>query len=488
MRSTQTWLLLVVTLALAGGLSAFLLATPDQGNRPAGDELGFTRLNEQGMLADLQHAEEYHREQHRRSIVTRTANRHALAWLRAVAGSGAPNAKLPANVTATAETQPFVRWADDIPRTQWKAAITKVEEEQVVLDATDAEDVVGEAALPPTRFVATGYVEVTVAQAANRTRHQRVPVVLTIEPGRAGAGGVPARWVLRDVRATGTSFVRAYADPVIEHRTAVDVVAPVADQALAVRLADDAQAQLPALVGRWRGVAGAGVATIWVLPNTGRGRAVLGHVPDADTLQAGATGDHGAAWVDQSGDIAVDSSRMRTLTTTQQLAALRHALTHVATRKLEGDAPALLAEGIARFEPRRIASPKDPLAGVELTPLIDAFGRAESGLAGLLVAAPALPLDTGAASTDQLAALATVAWIEDVKGHDVLVRLVTQLETGVAPDRALTSVLRLDARGVEVAVARWTREQADAADDETTATGDGTTVAADDTTPEGTIT
>jgi hypothetical protein len=447
MRPSHTSVLaLVVSLAIAGGLASFLLATPDEGRRPSGSDLGFTRLNEQRVLGDLRNAEEYHRARHREALVSASASRAAGSWLRAVAGSGDAPGSMPRSVTTQQRAMAFVRWADDLPRSAWSASIAKVERAPDEAEGAD-------------RYLASGFVDITLASASNRTRPQRVPVQLLLEPIGDAQRAVPARWKLVDAQTDGGAhLVRAYGDPIIARRgTTVDVIASVADRALASRLADDVAVQLPALTRRYRAVAGPSVVAIWVLADGTRSRAVLNRPVPLETTTATEGDLHGAAWVDRSGDIAVDASRMRRLTTAEQLVALRHALTHVATRHVEDSAPALLDEGIAQFEPQRLASSANPLAGVDLAPLVESFGSARSGLAQLLVAKPGQPLDRGAAGTDELAALATVAWIEDVHGHEALVRLLSTIDRGATPERALHDVLRLDARGVEVAVARWSR-------------------------------
>jgi hypothetical protein len=450
---------LVVSFAIAGGLAAFLLATPDEGRRPSGDGLGFARFNEGEVLGDLRNAEEYHRARHRDAIVARAAGRNAAAWLRAVAGSGAEATAMPKAVTVSANAMPFVRWADDLPRASWTASVTGVQ----VADQDDP--------AAPRQYVATGVVEVELASAAARTRRQRVSVSMTIEAGSGSSTSVvPRTWTIRALEATGDAhFLRAYGDPIIERRgTTVDVVAPNSERLLARRIADDVARQLPALSNRYRSIAAPGVVAVWVLPNATRSRRVLDRAAPVGTTGAAPAQLHGAAWMDPGGDLVIDASRMRRLASEGQVLAVRHALAHSVTRRAADTAPAVLEEGIALYEAARAATPTEPFAGTDLAPLVRAFGGATSGLAQLLVASPKLPLDTGVASTDEPAALATVAWIEDVHGHDALVRLVASIDRGTEPARALHDVLELDARGVEQAVARWTRTQGQ---DEDTTTG-----------------
>lgn len=93
----------------------------------------------------------------------------------------------------------------------------------------------------------------------------------------------------------------------------------------------------------------------------------------------------------------------------------------------------------------------------ELSAVIDAFGRAESGVAAALTAAPDAAFDAAPGSLQRTTAHATVAWIEATRGHGALLRLLGALDQGVEPQRALRAIVGRDARGVEIAVARWIR-------------------------------
>jgi hypothetical protein len=168
-RATQTWLTLVVTAALAAGMLAFLVATPDPSGRVTAGDVGFTRMDERTVFAAMGHAAEHHRAAHRSTMGGRAAATTGRAWLDALPGSRARTRAVPANVALASgpdanarRVAAFVRWADDLPARRWRAT------------ANSPLQVAGE----ELRWTVTGELTIDVAQAVSRTRRQVVPVEL----------------------------------------------------------------------------------------------------------------------------------------------------------------------------------------------------------------------------------------------------------------------------------------------------------------------
>src|SRR3712207_6525803 len=130
MRTQATLLTIIVALALSGGLAAFLLANPDQGRRPTGADLGFGRLEPSAIERGVANAAAHHEAAHRTLLGGGAAARTAKGWLAVLPGSRARPAVLarqaklvPRDPQARTRLDAFVRWADDLPRATWTAAV-----------------------------------------------------------------------------------------------------------------------------------------------------------------------------------------------------------------------------------------------------------------------------------------------------------------------------------------------------------------------------
>jgi hypothetical protein len=415
----QAWIVIVVACALVGGLASFLLATPDQSGRVRPDQLGFQQLNHTRLMTALGGASAYHRARDRDARVTRTATHVAAMGLRdptavSVAGQGR---------AATARIDAFTRWARGLRASGWSVdpgtAVASSDGRVVDVPAT---------------------VEVTVAQAMQHVRRQRVPV--TLELAAAGAG-----WRLADLHVDApTTFLRGYLDPTVTRDHTIDVVAARANAPLARAIAHDAATTLPQLRTRYAGIAGGTGGAIWLLDSRRDAAHVLGR-PAPPALP---TGPDTIAWVDARGELAIDAPAFVALTPEQRSSVLRHALAHLATLEATTAAPPILVEGLASLEAR----PSIPDA--ELRPLAAAFASGSSGIAKLLVAAPGSKLSR---PTDAIAAEAVARWIVHRTDSAHLARLVRQIDAGASPERALADVLHTTPRGVELGTAAWVRMQ-----------------------------
>ncbi len=447
MRATQTTVTLVVTAAVAAGMLSFLVATPDQGERIAADEVGFALLDTDHVFGAMGHAAEHHRAAHSASVGAQAATLSSRRWLAALPGSGARRATIPANVkTGVGKAAPhrrvaaFVRWADDLPAQRWRVTTS------APVPVAGAERT----------WTVAAELQVDVAQATTRTRRQVVPLELELRGSVAEVKGAPRSWVVQDV-IVGASpgWLRAYRDPVVVGSEIVDVIAPVSARAVAADAADAATATLAPVTTRYASRGRVATLAIWMVDRQSMARAVTRRVVPADVRDAAADAPHALAWADDRGDIVVDLSRFQQTSADARGAAIRHAVAHVATRGVTSRAPAILAEGIALAEARR-ANRSIVITSDELVSLDAAFTTRTSGIADLLEAAPVTRLD---GASQELVAAATVAWLLEARGVPRVQALLDAIERGTPPATALRRTVGLAPRGVEVQVGGWVRSQ-----------------------------
>lgn len=438
---------IIVAAALAAGMLSYLVATPDQGGRVDADEMGFTLLDTRYVFGAMGHAAEQHRSAHAATVGAQGAVLASRRWLTALPGSGARRTMIPANVQqAPGKAAPsrrvaaFVRWADELPSQRWRVTTSA----PVPVAGADR------------TWTVAAELQVEVAQATTRTRRQVVPLELELRGSVAELRGAPRSWVVQDV-VVGASpgWLRAYRDPVVVGSEVVDVVAPAAARALAADAADAATATLTPVTARYASRGRVATVAIWMVERPSMARAVTRRVVPAHVRNAPAASPHALAWADDRGDIVVDLSRYEQASRPARTAAIRHAVTHVATRSVTSKAPAILAEGIALAEARRTSDGID-ITSEELLALDAAFTTRTSGIAELLAAAPASTL---ADASQDLAAAATIAWLLEERGATRVQALLDAIERGTPPTTALRRTVGLAPRGVEVEVGSWVRSQ-----------------------------
>ncbi|MCW2955199.1 MAG: Peptidase superfamily [Thermoleophilia bacterium] len=444
---SHTWLAVLASFVAAAGLTAYLVGGGDE---PPPAQQSFRSLSQGALGVRLGHAATFHREAALTQQTAASATRRSALWLRALPGSRLAPGRLdgtlevaPAGAAARGRLDAFRTWADDLPASVWKVTMRLAE-----LGADRRTDVV----------TVTAFVDVRVRQARDGTRRQRVPVTLRLVPVGATAERAPTSWRLRTIVVHGErEWVRGYDDPVIVRRDGIDVVAPRALSDSAVLVADHARAMLPYLRTRYAGVATSKAATLWMLPSAAAAKQVLGR--DDPAVGTRAPGAEALGWVDERGELALDWARMGGVTAEQQLALVRHELTHVVMIGSIGTAPVVLLEGVATLEEVDHHSAGGRLyADLEL--LDRAFADGVVDLPRLLRAAPGAEFAPGADATGvraaYLAGYATVRWLEDTRGHGRVVALLEQLADDVPVERALRNVVRLDVAAVDAAVRSWT--------------------------------
>lgn len=464
---------LVVAAALVAGMLSFLLATPDPGARVDADELGFSRLDTTHVFASLGHAAEFHRAAQAATLGARAVTTTSRGWLVGVPGSSGRRGAVPANVrvgvgdgVASRRVAAFVEWADELPANRWHVTTST----PIPVAGADRSWTVG------------AEIEVDVAQALTRTRRQVVPVQVQLRGSIAELRGAPRSWVVEDV-VVGPSpgWLRAYRDPLVVGSGTIDVIAPASARAIAQDAAATASAVLGPLTTRYATRGGASTLAVWMVERPGRVQVVTGAAAPAEVRIAAKDSPHAMAWADDRGDLVVDLSRFQGASAAARGAALRHALAHFATRQVTKRAPAMLSEGIALAEERR-AGRTIVITPGELATLDAAFTSRTSGIAEL-VGAPTSPKLHG--ELEELAAVATVAWLLDERGADRVQALLAAIDGGTAPDVALRRTVGLAPRGVERQVAAWVRAQvpataapAPSVGDEADVTDDGAEVPA----------
>lgn len=445
--------MLVVTAAMAAGMLSFLAATPDQSGRLRADDVGFALLDTDHVFGAMEHAAQHHRAAHSASVGARAATLTARRWLTGIPGSGARTSTIPANVkTAVGNAAPsrrvvaLVRWADDLPARRWRVT------------TSDPVPVVG----VERTWTIAAELQVDVAQATTRTRRQVVPLELELRGSVAELRGAPRSWVVQDVIVGARpGWLRAYRDPIVVGSDVVDVIAPAAARAVAVDAAEAARASLAPVTARYATRGRVATLAIWMVERQAMARTVTGRPVPVDVRGAHAGGVNALAWADDRGDIVVDLSRFQQAGGAARDAAIRHAVAHVATRNATSRAPAILAEGIALAESRR-ANRSIVITSDELAALDAAFTTRTSGIADLLEAPPASGLN---GELQELAAVATVAWLLEARGVPRVQGLLDAIDGGTSPATALRRNVGLAPRGVEVRVAAWIRSQLPARDE-----------------------
>ncbi|MCW2928924.1 MAG: hypothetical protein JWM86_2892 [Thermoleophilia bacterium] len=479
MRNVQTWVVTIAALAIGGGMFAFLVSTPDMGRRVPRSQLGFRELQRDRVDMGSALAANHHRHVALLDEAAASATSAARGWMGALAqsrgrrvtpaaarfvvlGSQAGATSVPdADASGTRRTAAFVRWADDLPRSTWRARMTTAEQPTERGDEPDATSHVLEVRV-------TGTATITVAQAASRSRVQRVPVTLVLAaPLRSDALAAPKRWTLIDVETSGSKeFLRAYSDPIVLRGRSVDVVAPAAAAATAAAVLPQLEQGIAAARSRSGSIDGASSATAWLLERRDRAKAVVGR---AAPTPAWAGDPRGVSWSDSRGELVVDLAARQAAAPAAAAASLRHAATHVALRSLETYASGFLVEGVVRHVAEGARPSRTTVAaGVRVMPeLLAAFGTGSSGIARRIVAAPDEDPFDGASPTQARlryeAADATVSWVAEVRGERALARLLASLERGDPPAAAIERVLEVTPRQLERAVARWTRARDTAA-------------------------
>lgn len=432
MRRHSIALLVMITCSLGAGVLAYLVAAPDDRLRIRAGELGFTALDRDRVDAGFAHAAQHHERLARERASSVAARRLVGAWLAALPGSRTTPSRTAAVVrvagggtASSRRARAFATWADDLPVAEWRSSIGRIE----------ARGGAG------ARWVRAQLV-LGIAGHRDGARSHRVPVQVQLR--RVGNDDElvarPGGWRVADVRIEGTRRgLLSYVDPIVVSGGRIDVVAPRPATAAAARVATIAGTTTPEVTTRYDRLVGAARTTVWLLESPERARAVLGSPRPAKA---------GDTWTPRPGVIATDA-------TGDDAAGLRRELVQGVLRDLDGKVSDGLLAAVVDFEVRRLGRPRGALVGVDLGPLVAKFGRGESGVARLL-AAGAGGGSAGGADIST-AALATVAWIEMTRGHAELLELLDELHRGSSPAVALDRSLGMDARQVEVAVARWTR-------------------------------
>lgn len=446
MRAPHAWFSFVVIAALAAGMLAFLVSTPDQGRRIERTETGFTRLGTASVFGSFGHAAEYHRAAHAAAIGARAATGVARSWLASVP-SGGP-ATGPALVVSEARggdpearrVAAFIAWGDGLPARRWKVT-TSAPIPVVGVQRT---------------WTVAAEVELGVAQSVTRTRTQVIELELELRGSAALRRGVPRAWVVADVVVTGgPRWLRGYRDPIVVGSKVVDVVAPAAHAVIAQAAATTATEALSSIAARYAPDTKVLVLGIWMVDRAGAARTVTGRGAPATVRTASDDDPHALAWADQRGDVVVDLSQFADATGAGRSAAIRHAVTDLLMRSSTTRVPAILADGIVDAEARRVGG-EVPLTLAELKQLDTSFFTRTSGIADMLVAPASAELDDG---VPELAAIATMAWLLEVRGAPRTRALVHAIQGGVAPATSLRRTIGLAPRGVERQVAAWIRAQ-----------------------------
>lgn len=427
---------MVVAVALAAGVVAFLAASPDQSGRVRQGELGFARLDRAWIDGALGQAADQHRAIHRTAVRERAAGAIARRWVVATAGGeqleGGRIGIGAESPEAAARIEAWTTWADGIDRSAWQVRASGRATPMV----DDREAWVVEVAVTVDRHV------------ARPSASPRQPIAVSVQVAPPVRDGGP--WRIRDLQVDGppAGGIRAFDDPVLARSGLVDVVAPTRQGIAALAVARRAGDRLAALRERYAAVPGTDRATIWMVPRRRSITAVLGPV-----ARVGFDDPHAIVALATTGDLVVDLEAWDAASGAQRTAELDHALVHVAWLGSLARAPRALVEGIAQAE---------AIAPTDATLRLVAEGAA-GPIARLLVAPP----DASPDPDDLVLAHALGAWLLADVGPRRTAQLLAAIDGGAEPDRAVRRTIGATPAGVDGRVRSWARTQVDAAGEQT---------------------
>jgi hypothetical protein len=348
----------------------------------------------------------------------------ARRWLGALAGHPATAAGVlrgtaiaPADAAGRARIAALRRWADGVDPSAWRATVSAP---AALVGGDDGS------------WLADGSLVVTLVSAKQRTTRTRIAVVIELTAPVPGGG----TWRIRDVQVDSPrTGLRAFADPTIVRRTAVDAILPASLAANAAVIADLAQRSFTSLQRQLGARASVDAIALRGWDDESQLRAALG-VRRIASIDLDAPP---LAAVDGDGDLIVHAPSWRGATPARRAGAIRSAMFRTLTRASLASLPRIVVEGVAMA----LAAPptRDELGMVGSTE-----GR---GIERLLLADSAVQLD-GPAETARAHALGT--WLLEQRSLAALDELATLYAAGIDADHAVRRVLHATPAGVAAQV------------------------------------
>ncbi len=326
-------LTLLVAVALAGGMVAFLVSQPGSSTRVESGQLGFRSLDRAWIADRFANVARTHRAAATRQAQTAASAKVARRWLAALPTNATPTRSATTR-TAIAPTDDAARrriaalrqWANGIDAAMWN--VTIVNPSHALAEDDSA-------------WVVDGVMSVRVASAKQRVARARVPVSLElaapVEGGRT--------WRIRDVHVDGPATgLRAFVDPTTVHGEAIDVIVPASLASDASTIAHMANRSLASLRRDLGDHASIDTLAIRGWDNVAQLRALVGArravgIDDRSTPLVA---------VDADGDVLVHAPTWKSSTPAQRSGVLRAALFRTATADTAGELPAIVRDGVAR--------------------------------------------------------------------------------------------------------------------------------------------